>query len=105
MFPRSPSGFPPRNYSGISARSPRATREYQPTREEQLEMKKVTLADVRKFHDQFYGASHGEFVGGRCGPGCDAEARRGIIQSWTTPGPTPLPAYKKVEAINRKIET
>jgi zinc protease len=28
--------------------------QYQPTREEQLEeVKKVTLADVRKFHDQF----------------------------------------------------
>ena len=27
-------------------------------------MKKVTLADVRKFHDQFYGASHGEFIRG-----------------------------------------
>src|SRR5262249_10819235 len=35
---------------------------YSPTREEQLEeLKKVTLDDARKFHDQFYGANYGIF--------------------------------------------
>ena len=36
---------------------------YNPTREEQLaEMQKLTLDDVKKFHEEFYGASHGVFA-------------------------------------------
>src|SRR5262249_16328815 len=36
---------------------------YGPTREELLaDMRKVTLDDVKKFHAQFYGASHGELA-------------------------------------------
>jgi zinc protease len=36
---------------------------YNPTREEQLaELKKVALDDVKKFHDQFYGANYGVFA-------------------------------------------
>ncbi len=39
--------------------------QYNATREEQIdELKKVTLNDVKKFHDQFYGASHGRIRGG-----------------------------------------
>src|SRR4029079_4759022 len=36
---------------------------YSPTREEQIaELKQVTLADVRKFHDQYYGTNYGVFA-------------------------------------------
>jgi zinc protease len=83
--------------------------QYQPTREEQLaEMQKVTLADVKQFHDQFYGASHGELVivGDVDQPAVKKLAAE-LLGSWTTPGPYArlAGAYKKVDAINRKIET
>jgi zinc protease len=83
--------------------------QYQPTREEQLEeMKKVTLADVRKFHDQFYGASHGEFVlVGDVDQTAVQKLAAELLGSWTTPGPYArlTSPYKKAEAINKKIET
>jgi zinc protease len=83
--------------------------QYQPTREEQLEeMKKVTLADVKQFHDQFYGASHGELVVvGDVDQAAVQKLAAELLGSWTTPGAyTRLTgSYKKVEAINRKIET
>ncbi|MCX6628307.1 MAG: pitrilysin family protein, partial [Candidatus Solibacter sp.] len=83
--------------------------QYQPTREEQLEeMKKVTLADVRTFHDQFYGASHGEFVVvGEVDQAAVQKLAAELLGSWTTPGPYArlTSSYKKVDAINKKIET
>ena len=83
--------------------------QYQPTREEQLaEMKSVTLADVRKFHDQFYGASHGEFVVvGEVDQAAVQKLAAELLGSWTTAGPYArlTSPYKKAEAINRKIET
>jgi len=83
--------------------------QYQPTREEQLaEMKAVTLADVRKFHDQFYGASHGELVGvGDVDQAGVLKLAAELLGSWTTPGPYArlTSPYKQVEAINKKIET
>jgi zinc protease len=83
--------------------------QYQPTREEQLEeMKKVTLADVRKFHDQFYGASHGEFVVvGDVDKAAVQKLAAELLGSWSTPGPYArlTSPYKKAEAMNRKIET
>jgi zinc protease len=83
--------------------------QYQPTREEQLEeMKKVTLADVRKFHDQFYGASHGEFVVvGDVDQAAVQKLAAELLGSWSTPGPYArlTSPYKKAEAMNRKIET
>jgi len=83
--------------------------QYQPTREEQLaEMKNVTLADVRKFHDQFYGASHGELVVvGEVDQASVLKLAAELLGSWTTPGPYGrlTSPYKQVEAINKKIET
>jgi zinc protease len=83
--------------------------QYQPTREEQLEeMKKATLADVRKFHDQFYGASHGEFVVvGDVDKAAVQKLAAELLGSWSTPGPYArlTSPYKKAEAMNRKIET
>jgi zinc protease len=83
--------------------------QYQPTREEQLEaMKKVSLPDVKQFHDQFYGASHGEFVVvGEVDRAAVQKLAAELLGSWTTPGPYArlTSGYKKVDAINRKIET
>ena len=81
---------------------------YTPPREEQLAaMRDVTLADVRKFHDQFYGASHGVFA--IIGPFDQATVQRtiqGLLGSWTTAGPYRRLAssYKKAGSINQKIE-
>jgi len=83
--------------------------QYQPTREEQLaEMQRVTVADVRKFHDRFYGASHGEFVvAGDVDPAAMQKLAADLLGNWNSPAPFVRfsSPYKKVEAINRKIET
>jgi zinc protease len=83
--------------------------QYQPTREEQLaEMKALTLADVRKFHDDFYGASHGEFVVvGEVDQAAVKKLAAELLGSWNTSAPYARLAspYKKAEPINRKIET
>jgi zinc protease len=83
--------------------------QYQATREEQLaQIQKVTLADVRKFHDQFYGASHGEFVVvGDVEPAAMQKLAAELLGSWSVSAPYARlsSTYKKVEAINRKIET
>jgi zinc protease len=82
---------------------------YQGTREEQVaELQKVTLDDVRKFHDQFYGANYG--VMALIGPVDRAAVEKAageLLGSWnTTMAYKPVVAhFKKHEAINRKIET
>ena len=51
-------------------------------------LKKVTLDDVKKFHDQFYGASHGVIGGG--GPIDQAVVQKAaaeLLGSWTSPAP------------------
>ena len=51
-------------------------------------MKQVTLAGVRQFHDQFYGASHGEFVVvGEVDQAAVQKLAAELLGSWTTPGP------------------
>jgi zinc protease len=83
--------------------------QYVGTREDQLvAMRKVTLADVKKFHDQFYGASHGVIA--LLGPFDEALVRKTmdeILGSWTVPGPYRrlTATFKKTDAINQKIET
>ncbi|MEO8594725.1 MAG: pitrilysin family protein [Candidatus Solibacter sp.] len=83
--------------------------QYQATREEQLaELKAITLADVKKFHDQFYGASHGEFiVVGDVDRAAVQKLAAELLGEWTTPGAyTRLSSpYKQVAAKNQKIET
>src|SRR5204863_3761430 len=63
--------------------------QYQPTREEQLaELKAVTLDDVKKFHSQFYGASHGEFVVvGDVDQAAVQKLAAELLGNWTVPGP------------------
>jgi len=82
---------------------------YQPTREEQLaELKKLTLDDVRKFHDQFYGANFGVFA--VVGPVDQAAVKtlaEQLLGKWNTAKPYKqiVAKYQKADAINSKIET
>ncbi len=82
--------------------------QYNPTREEQLaEMQKLTLDDVRKFHDEFYGASHGVFaILGPFDQAAVLKTAAELLGSWTRPGPYQrlTGAYKSATAINEKIE-
>ena len=83
--------------------------QYSPTREEQKpELSKVTLAEAKKFHDDFYGANYGIFaVVGPVTPADMQKAATELMGNWNTskaykPLITP---YKKAEPINQKIET
>jgi len=82
---------------------------YSPTREEQLaELKKVTLADAKKFHDEFYGANFGVFaVVGPVDQAAVKKTAEALLGTWnTTKAYKPIAAkYKAVSAINSKIET
>jgi len=82
---------------------------YDATREEQLvEMKKVALDDVKKFHDQFYGANYGVFaVVGPVDKAAVQTAAGELLGNWNTAmAYKPMVAgYKKVAPINQKIET
>jgi zinc protease len=83
--------------------------QYSPTREEQIpEMQKVGLDDVKRFHDQFYGANFGVFA--VVGPVTPADVQKlsaELLGSWNTTKPYKLliTPFKKMTAINEKIET
>jgi zinc protease len=87
----------------------KADPQYSPTRQEQgPELQKVTLADAKRFHAEFYGANFGVFA--VVGPVTPAEIQKlaaDLFGGWTTtkaykPLLTP---FKKVAPINEKIET
>ena len=88
---------------------PRGDVRYAPTMDEQIEdLKKVTLDDVRKFYAQFYGASNAEFV--VAGQFDKAEVQKlaaDLFGDWKSPSPYQqvLMPYRKIEPIDRKIET
>jgi zinc protease len=82
---------------------------YIATLDEQIEdLAKVTVDQVRRFHSQFYSASHGQFV---IAGQFDAAATRKIIEdvfgNWTSSAPYQrvLNNYQKVAPVNLKIET
>ena len=81
---------------------------YVSTADEQIEdIKKVTLDDVRKFYQQFYGASVGEFaVSGQFNAADVAKLATELFGNWKSPGSyTRLTHYRKVDAADQKIET
>jgi zinc protease len=88
---------------------PRGDLRYASSPEEQIEdLQKVTLDDVRKFHDQFYGASAGEFVVvGQFDPGPVQKLAADLFGSWKSPGAYQRVSsqYRKTEPANLKIET
>jgi zinc protease len=82
---------------------------YMKTREEQAaELNAVTLDQVRKFHDQFYGANYGVIaVVGPVEQAAVAKMAADLLGGWnTTAAYKPIVApFKPAAAINRKIET
>jgi zinc protease len=83
--------------------------QYVPTREEQApDLRNVTLASARTFHDQFYGANYGVFavVGPVAAPDVQKLAAD-LLGTWnTTKAYQPLTTpFKSMPAINEKIET
>ena len=80
---------------------------YVGTADEQIaKTKKVTLDDVRKFYQQFYGACEGEIV--ICGQferAGDRETRQRTLRKLEEPCRVlrmPVTTYRKIEPINRK---
>ena len=88
---------------------PRSDVRHFQTMDERLEdMDKVTLDDVRKFHAQFYGASHGTMVVvGQFDADAVRKAAAELFGQWKTPGNYARIAssYQKVTAVNQKVET
>jgi len=83
--------------------------QYMPTREEQLsDVQKMTLPEVKKFHGDFYGASHGIFaVVGPVDPAAIQKEAEALLGNWNTSKtykPLLVP-FKKANPINVKIET
>ncbi|HUK18633.1 MAG TPA: insulinase family protein [Bryobacteraceae bacterium] len=82
---------------------------YMKTREEQAaELKKVTLEDVRNFHDRFYGANYAVVaVVGPVEQAAVAKIAGDLLGNWNTSmAYKPIVApFKAAAAINRKIET
>ena len=94
-----------RNLSPFGVDDPR----YVGTLEEQIaEYKKVTLEDVKKFHHDFYGASHAVLAAsGRFDQAAFQKAAGDLLGGWASVAPYERLAtpYRKAAAMNRKIET
>jgi zinc protease len=88
---------------------PRSDVRHVRTIDEEIEdLNKVTLDDVRKFHDKFYGASYGELVVvGKFDPAVVQREAASLLESWKTSTPYQriVNNYKDVQLINTKIET
>ena len=76
--------------------------------EEIEDLKAVTLDDVKKFHQDFFGASQGELVVvGKFDPAEFQKAAGEVLGSWKSPSPYTriVNSYAAVAPINTKIET
>lgn len=76
---------------------------------EQIEdLKKITLADLKAFHQQFYGASNAEIaVSGQFDKPQIEKLAGDLFGQWKSPSAFAriLSPYRKVDAVDRKIET
>ncbi|MCX6627436.1 MAG: pitrilysin family protein [Candidatus Solibacter sp.] len=88
---------------------PRGDLRYVSTADEQIEdLKKVTLDDVRKFHQQFYGASVGEIaVSGQFNAQEIAKLASELLGTWKSPGSYTRVTnmYQRIAPSDKKIET
>ena len=88
---------------------PRGDARYVSTADESIDdLKKVTLDEVRKFHQQFYGASVGEIaVSGQFEATQIGKLANELFGNWKSPGSyTRLTSmYRKIEPADKKIET
>lgn len=76
--------------------------------EEIEDLNKVTLADVKQFHQKFYGASQGELiVVGKFETASVEREAAALLGSWKSASPYQriVNSYKDVQHINNKIET
>jgi zinc protease len=93
----------------MNAMYPRGDVRYAGTFDETIEdLNKVKLDDVRKFYQQFYGVSEGEFtVVGQFDKAAIQKLAEELFGDWKTSMKYAriLNPYHKVEAVNRKIET
>jgi zinc protease len=82
---------------------------YLGTIDEQIEdAGKVTLEDVKKFHAQFYGASHAELViVGQFDPAALSKTAAELYGNWSSPAPYRriTETFEKTAPVNLKIET
>jgi zinc protease len=88
---------------------PRGDPRYVPTADEQIEdLKKVTLDDVRKFYQDFYGASVGEIaVSGQFNAPEISKLATELFGNWKSPGSYSrvTSMYQKTVPSDQKIET
>jgi len=88
---------------------PRGDPRYVATADEQIEdLKKVTLDEVRKFHQQFYGASQGEIaVSGQFTTAEIGQLASELFGNWKSPGSYTrvINRFQQTAAWDRKIET
>ncbi len=88
---------------------PRGDVRHAPTPDEQIEdFKKVTIDDVKKFYQDFYGISEGEIaISGQFDPKEMEKLVGELFGSWKAPVAykRPLTPYRKVQPDNQKIET
>jgi zinc protease len=88
---------------------PRGDLRYVSTADEQIEdLKKVTLDDVRKFYQQFYGAGVGEVaVSGQFTASEISKLANELFGSWKSPGSYTRVTnmYQKIAPTDKKIET
>ncbi len=88
---------------------PRGDVRYVSTAEEEIEdLNKVTLEDVRKFYQQFYGASEGEFsVVGQFDAATIQKLATELFGNWKSPAryERVLTSYRKAEPAKQRIET
>ncbi|MDE3166778.1 MAG: insulinase family protein, partial [Acidobacteriota bacterium] len=86
---------------------PRGDVRYVSTPEESIEdLRKITLAEVKQFHQDFYGASTGEFtVSGQFNPDLIKKTAGDLIGDWKSPGPYQrvISPYRKIAAEDKKI--
>ena len=88
---------------------PKGNVHYVASVDEQIaELKAVTLASVRKFHNDFYGASHADLaVLGQFDPVRLQKAATELLGSWNSSAPhnALVSAYQPVASMDRKVET
>lgn len=88
---------------------PRGDVRYVSTAEEEIEdLQKTTLDDVRKFYQQFYGASEGELsVVGQFDPAATQKLVSDLLANWKSPSRYDriVTPYSKTEPVKQRIET
>ncbi len=94
--------------SNLSAYPRNDVRHVRTIDEEIEDLNNVTLDEVKKFHESFYGASHGELVVvGRFDAAAVEKTAADLLGSWKSAGSYQriVNNYKDVQRINNKIDT